>query len=100
MIRRPPRSTLFPYTTLFRSLLDQAWRPGRDRDILAVRSLHNVLVPGLVQQVELPPGNHLHGLVYYLDGELLAYAELRYGPRGIFIQPYIHPDAALVGSLL
>src|SRR5258708_32933355 len=26
MIRRPPRSTLFPYTTLFRSLLDRpAW---------------------------------------------------------------------------
>src|SRR5260221_298087 len=24
MIRRPPRSTLFPYTTLFRSVLDQA----------------------------------------------------------------------------
>src|SRR2546427_2055504 len=24
MIRRPPRSTLFPYTTLFRSLLDDA----------------------------------------------------------------------------
>src|SRR2546425_9021176 len=24
MIRRPPRSTLFPYTTLFRSLFDQA----------------------------------------------------------------------------
>src|SRR3712207_8716936 len=27
MIRRPPRSTLFPYTTLFRSLR----RPGLDR---------------------------------------------------------------------
>src|ERR1051325_11415752 len=27
MIRRPPRSTLFPYTTLFRSLSDEAvWR--------------------------------------------------------------------------
>src|SRR2546430_6125132 len=25
MIRRPPRSTLFPYTTLFRSLLE-SWR--------------------------------------------------------------------------
>src|SRR5258708_9436270 len=25
MIRRPPRSTLFPYTTLFRSLLCYAW---------------------------------------------------------------------------
>src|SRR2546427_8219057 len=24
MIRRPPRSTLFPYTTLFRSVIDQA----------------------------------------------------------------------------
>src|SRR6201987_3174891 len=33
MIRRPPRSTLFPYTTLFRSVLDRAVAPrlpGRD----------------------------------------------------------------------
>src|SRR5947199_7053104 len=28
MIRRPPRSTLFPYTTLFRSEPDGAARPG------------------------------------------------------------------------
>src|SRR3989441_12929544 len=28
MIRRPPRSTLFPYTTLFRSALDAAHRLG------------------------------------------------------------------------
>src|SRR2546430_13629406 len=28
MIRRPPRSTLFPYTTLFRSHLAHARRPG------------------------------------------------------------------------
>src|ERR1041384_8340796 len=27
MIRRPPRSTLFPYTTLFRSLADDAGEP-------------------------------------------------------------------------
>src|SRR3712207_7757694 len=31
MIRRPPRSTLFPYTTLVRSALSTAV-PGRDRD--------------------------------------------------------------------
>src|SRR2546430_13029240 len=33
MIRRPPRSTLFPYTTLFRSRLGALGehRPGRDR---------------------------------------------------------------------
>src|SRR2546430_5532167 len=31
MIRRPPRSTLFPYTTLFRSLSDSAMkRPSSD----------------------------------------------------------------------
>src|SRR2546422_8138546 len=35
MIRRPPRSTLFPYTTLFRSLLQRrssgrsSWKPHR-----------------------------------------------------------------------
>src|SRR2546422_2591060 len=27
MIRRPPRSTLFPYTTLFRSRAEAAWEP-------------------------------------------------------------------------
>src|SRR5258705_9545488 len=32
MIRRPPRSTLFPYTTLFRSLfLDRHEDAGKDR---------------------------------------------------------------------
>src|SRR5258708_26073503 len=30
MIRRPPRSTLFPYTTLFRSLLEQVEIPDGD----------------------------------------------------------------------
>src|SRR5438067_6342710 len=29
MIRRPPRSTLFPYTTLFRSALRRLAYPGR-----------------------------------------------------------------------
>src|SRR2546427_4461631 len=29
MIRRPPRSTLFPYTTLFRSPVAPRRRPGR-----------------------------------------------------------------------
>src|SRR5476649_1363965 len=41
MIRRPPRSTLFPYTTLFRSSpLKARWRarPPRTHPISAVRS--------------------------------------------------------------
>src|SRR5260370_14768247 len=32
MIRRPPRSTLFPYTTLFRSLHQYRLRTGDDAD--------------------------------------------------------------------
>src|SRR5215213_10654456 len=31
MIRRPPRSTLFPYTTLFRSTVDRAVRREADQ---------------------------------------------------------------------
>src|SRR2546430_3568818 len=38
MIRRPPRSTLFPYTTLFRSMKGGAveflTKPFRDQDLL------------------------------------------------------------------
>src|SRR3989454_9602161 len=30
MIRRPPRSTLFPYTTLFRSLAPRNWKAHTD----------------------------------------------------------------------
>src|SRR3712207_7640313 len=37
MIRRPPRSTLFPYTTLFRSPVAGALRPGRPARIGVAR---------------------------------------------------------------
>src|SRR5436190_12129748 len=40
MIRRPPRSTLFPYTTLFRSVLARehpAGRPGQADDVARIR---------------------------------------------------------------
>src|SRR3989442_5454004 len=33
MIRRPPRSTLFPYTTLFRSIVIVRWLPSSWRGI-------------------------------------------------------------------
>src|SRR2546428_3765623 len=33
MIRRPPRSTLFPYTTLFRSIGHQWWWEFRYREL-------------------------------------------------------------------
>src|SRR3712207_8051559 len=43
MIRRPPRSTLFPYTTLFRS--DGRWEPiGKPHGDVACFSLHTCKV--------------------------------------------------------
>src|SRR2546422_7786777 len=39
MIRRPPRSTLFPYTTLFRSPQRTAFRRERREDCLLLRGL-------------------------------------------------------------
>ena len=45
MIRRPPRSTLFPYTTLFRSI------PSQDAKLDIYRRLTNLTDPGDVEQV-------------------------------------------------
>src|SRR5256885_8012542 len=39
MIRRPPRSTLFPYTTLFRSLFPAQPLPQRREDCLCLPAL-------------------------------------------------------------
>src|SRR2546429_2033302 len=39
MIRRPPRSTLFPYTTLFRSEVEAANLRGRDVDVVGAREV-------------------------------------------------------------
>src|SRR3712207_8884669 len=57
MIRRPPRSTLFPYTTLFRSTLDQT----RRERLLDQRA--QPLVVGRVG-VEHVPGEGLHHFRY------------------------------------
>src|SRR2546422_5752925 len=47
MIRRPPRSTLFPYTTLFRSETRSHRRPVlRDAVLLPARRSARVLVQG------------------------------------------------------
>src|SRR3712207_8113548 len=55
MIRRPPRSTLFPYTTLFRSLRDVAGRGGTD------------LRP--VFEAEFLAEHRPDGVIYFTDGQ-------------------------------
>src|SRR3712207_9575901 len=43
MIRRPPRSTLFPYTTLFRSAMSLALRSGFSRIPVIGESLDDII---------------------------------------------------------
>src|SRR5438445_8129354 len=46
MIRRPPRSTLFPYTTLFRSAREAVAANLHKRHGVEVDPAHVVIVPG------------------------------------------------------
>src|SRR3712207_7612266 len=55
MIRRPPRSTLFPYTTLFRSGRRAAARPRLLADRHAARRRHQRDPPRLAERRRAPP---------------------------------------------
>src|SRR2546427_11855690 len=88
MIRRPPRSTLFPYTTLFRSL-DLAGDPAHARDTGSVAHGAQVLAHGLG-----PAGEENHTIVHRPDGDAAA------GERPVGPQRLLDPVADLgVGSL-
>src|SRR2546425_6791016 len=63
MIRRPPRSTLFPYTTLFRSLGDtgvatQMLEPGSYVFVCWIPSLNGVphVMKGMLHPLLVTPG--------------------------------------------
>jgi hypothetical protein len=75
-----------------------SWRMAKDQDVIAIRSLYNNLMPGLVQQVEPFLADRLSGLVHYHDETLLGYVELKYGHRGVWVHPFIHPDAEYVAD--
>src|SRR2546428_3922679 len=49
MIRRPPRSTLFPYTTLFRSFVAARFARHEERR-------HLVVASALVRELDVVPG--------------------------------------------
>lgn len=70
-----------------------AWRRANGRDAFAIRLLYNNLVPGLVQQMEPFITQRPRGLVYQRGGDLLGYVDIKFGYRGIWLQPFIHPEA-------
>src|SRR5260221_6629754 len=65
MIRRPPRSTLFPYTTLFRSL--QGRSAGRDRPAGQADALHVRHAPGRLSAAQGRSEEHTSELQSHSD---------------------------------
>jgi hypothetical protein len=77
------------------------WQTVTSIDELPVRNLLQSIVPPLVQPLDLRQHSpRLNGLIYRQEGELLAYAEVVYGPLGLWVQPFIHPATEAVPELL
>src|SRR5688572_31553671 len=67
MIRRPPRSTLFPYTTLFRSGKQQVQRRRRELNNLTSTPLLEHLNGHVLNHVNDTRQNHYNPIRYYSD---------------------------------
>jgi hypothetical protein len=76
------------------------WSAAGAEDDFAIQTLYQSIVPGLVQQIEPPSERHAKTLVCYREGEPIAYADLKQGPRGVWVQPFVHPDVEDTRALL
>src|SRR3712207_8689234 len=99
MIRRPPRSTLFPYTTLFRSArhlqpLDRRRRDGDARDERQLRGVQRALAPHRDQAPRPRSEEHTSELQsrQYLVCRLLLEKKKRIAKTcDVYNTPYHHP---------
>jgi len=76
------------------------WQPVREEDEWPIRNLFQNLVPPLAQSAEPLTIHRPSSLVYRQNGEIMAYVEGVFGPRGIYLTPLIHPDIEDEASLL
>src|SRR2546426_12839430 len=98
MIRRPPRSTLFPYTTLFRS--DRGlWRYSldiMDGDVLPRSRLHHI---GLARSLWQAKPWRPRGLgVVLREGAAIGMAAAQYGMGPLAQSLYVLPQAWAWGA--
>jgi hypothetical protein len=80
--------------------VNMGWQIESEKDRVAIHNLYHSLVPALVQQVELPPTLDGQGFVYWSNGDVLGYLDIRRGPNGTWVQPYFHPAANLSDQVI
>ena len=76
------------------------WKPIKPQHTIDVQTIYHNVVPGLVSQIEPLDLDNLQGLIYFHSNSLTAFADLKYGIHGIWVQPFIHPDAPDVDFVL
>src|SRR3712207_8287697 len=67
MIRRPPRSTLFPYTTLFRSVHEAAWMKDRGERVTEAGARAKLYASQVANEVTYEAVQVLGGYGYMKD---------------------------------
>jgi hypothetical protein len=72
---------------------DAILRPETERDAFGIQALYASIMPRLVLQADAPPETGRGGFVYEQDDQLVAYVSVQEGKCGIYVQPFIHPEA-------
>src|SRR2546430_11532050 len=94
MIRRPPRSTLFPYTTLFRSPLNAPWALVYEADTSATSDLIAVTWKGdqIAGDRKSTRLNSSHSQISY--AVFCLKKKHPHGPRDVQRRPPPHPETS------
>src|SRR5258708_28522625 len=94
MIRRPPRSTLFPYTTLFRSdrIEEQHRRPVR---VHAAQQMADVLAPVLLAQPEDRKSTRLNSSHQIISYAVFCLKKKKKSPTNGCVRPFVRLQECL-----
>jgi hypothetical protein len=90
----------FPRKLMGVSQDDGNWVVATPADDSNIRTLHQLMVPPLIQSIEPFTNGETPRLVYKKAGEIVAYVESSSGPNGIYLKPVIHPSVENIAALL